>query len=288
VATGLSLNGVTKRYVWRGPWIIRGADLTLAPGSRTSVVGSNGSGKSTLLRIAAGVTSPSGGTASIPRCVGYVPERQAGGGKFTGAEYLAHMGRIRGIDPATVRARGGHLMERLGVRPGAHVHWDNLSKGNRQKVIVAQAFLGHSDAIILDEPTSGLDREARGALEELTDEALDSGAAVLTSSPETDLGRRCDFAYRLVNGSLVEDHAMTPQAQSGLRIKRIELRYGGGSGPLDPLCRLEGVLAWSTDPLVERLILDVEEGVIGSALRMALDQGWSVEFVGPNTHGGQG
>lgn len=283
----LSLRGVTKRYVWRGPWIIGGADLTLAPGSRTLVVGSNGSGKSTLLRIAAGVTSPSGGTASIPRRVAYVPERQAGGGKFTGTEYIAHMGRIRGIDPATVRVTGGRLLERLGVRPGPHVQWENLSKGNRQKVIVAQAFLGHADAIILDEPSSGLDQEARGALEELTDEALDCGAAVLISSPETELGGKCDFAYRLVNGSLVEDHAMTVQPQAGL-LKRIELRYGGGSGPVDPLCRLEGVMTWSTDPSVERLILDVEEGVVGPVLRMALDQGWSVEFVGPNTHRGNG
>ncbi len=284
----VSLKGVTKRYVWRGPWIIRGADLTLAPGSRTLVVGSNGSGKSTLLRIAAGVTSPSGGTASIPRRVGYVPERQAAGGKFTGTEYLAHMGRIRGIDPATVRVTGGYLLERLGVRPGPHVQWENLSKGNRQKVVLAQAFLGHADAIILDEPSSGLDQEARGALVELTDEALDGGAAVLISSPETDPGRRCDFAYRLVNGNLVEDHAMTVQPQAGPSIKRIELRYRGGSGPIDPLCRLEGVMAWSADPEGERLILDVEEGVIGSVLRMALDQGWSVEFVGPDTHGGHG
>jgi ABC-type multidrug transport system ATPase subunit len=115
------------------------------------------------MRIAAGVTSPSGGTTSIPRRLGYVPERQAASGKFTGDEYLAHMGRIRGFDPASVQKRGGELLERLNLRPDPHAQWERLSKGNRQKVIIAQAFLGDFDGIVLDEPFSGLDGEARTA-----------------------------------------------------------------------------------------------------------------------------
>ena len=161
MSTVLSLRAVTKRYWRRGPWVLSGADLSLEGGSLTSIEGANGSGKSTLLRIAAGVTSPSGGTAVVPSKVGYVPERQAGRCKFSGAEYLTHMGRIRGLDPDRARRTGAELLTRLGVRPGPEVSWNDLSKGNRQKVVVAQAFLGRLDAVILDEPYSGLDDEAR-------------------------------------------------------------------------------------------------------------------------------
>jgi ABC-type multidrug transport system ATPase subunit len=280
VRTGLALRGVTKRYAWRGPWILTGTDLTLASATRTSVVGSNGSGKSTLLRIAAGVTSPTGGTASIPLRVGYVPERQAGRGKFTGNEYLTHMGRIRGLGPEAVRRRGSELLQRLNLRPGPDVPWEGLSKGNRQKVIIAQAFLADCDAMILDEPSSGLDHEARGALEELIGEAVANGASVLTSGPETDPTDRSDRVYRLTSGSLVEVHSWTRQPpQRGHGIKRVELTHTDGAGPFEAMCQVESVLTWHTDASMEQLVLEVEEVGLGSVLRAALDQGWSVESV---------
>jgi hypothetical protein len=61
----------------------------------------------------------------------------------------------------------------------------------------------------------------------------------------------------------------------------VELTHTDGPGLVEPLCQLEGVLSWNADPSNERLALEVDDGAIGSLLRTALDQGWSVEFVGP-------
>jgi ABC-type multidrug transport system ATPase subunit len=280
---------VSKRYARRGPWVLSGTDLTLTPATRTSVVGSNGSGKSTLVRIAAGITSPTGGTASIPPRVGYVPERQAGRGKFTGTEYLTHMGRIRGMAPESVRKRSTELLQRLDLRPGPDVAWEGLSKGNRQKVIIAQAFLADCDAMILDEPFGGLDHEARGALEELIGEAVHRGASVLTSGPETDAAGRSDYVYRLTRGSLVEVEGSVRQPPArGHSLKRVELTHSDGPGPLDAVCTVEGVVTWHTDSATQRLVLEVDEAGLGTVLRAALHHGWSVESVTPQNRGGQG
>ena len=96
MVAALSLRDVRKRYTRRGPWVLDGANLELAPATVTLVEGGNGSGKSTLLRVAGGLTAPTEGTVQRPRTVAFVPERQPAAIRFTGKEYLAHLGRIRG------------------------------------------------------------------------------------------------------------------------------------------------------------------------------------------------
>lgn len=162
--------------------MLRGIDLELQPGSRTVIVGGNGSGKSTLLRIGAGVSWPTDGTVLLPDRIGYVPERLAARTKFTGTEYLAHMGRIKGLDPRAVNTRSRELLQRHDLQPGPNEPIESLSKGNRQKLVLAQAFLRPVELLVLDEPFTGLDPIAHAALGELTNEAQSGGTAVLVSS----------------------------------------------------------------------------------------------------------
>lgn len=274
----LALRGVTKKYQWRGPWVLSGADLSLEPGSLTSIVGSNGSGKSTLLRIAAGVSAPSGGVADVPSQVGFVPERQAGRGKFTGAEYLAHMGRIRGLDSQEATAGGAELLLRLGVRPGPGVPWDQLSKGNRQKVVLAQAFFGPLDAIILDEPYSGLDDDARLALNDLISEVRALGTSVILSSHDVPPGFR--QTYRIVEGRVEPaDSASPPTRKTHLR--RVELLRNRGWASPEVLTGRTEVLRCEIDPKGLGLVLEVLPAGCDELIRAALDLGWSVVSIVP-------
>lgn len=280
----LDLQGVTKRYGWRGPWVLSGADLKLEAGTLTWIVGSNGSGKTTLLRIAAGVTSPSRGSALVPRRVGFVPERQAARGKFTGAEYLAHMGRIRGLDRRFITERSHELFTRLGVRPGPEAPWNNLSKGNRQKVVIAQAFLGRRDSVILDEPYSGLDDHARQSLDDLIDEVRGEGTSVLVSSHDPPLGP--NRAFRLVDGQLSED-ASSIRSKSTDPMRRVELVRDDETQPDEGLTRRDSVLQWQTTDQGRRLALVVSSEGCDDVLRAALDLGWSVESVAPSRSAGR-
>ncbi len=259
--------------------MLSGADLSLEEGSLTSIVGTNGSGKSTLLRIAAGVTSPSGGTAHVPRKVGYVPERQAARSKFSGAEYLAHMGRIRELDPHVVTRRGTELLIRLGVRPGPEVPWNDLSKGNRQKVVLAQAFLGQLDIIVLDEPFSGLDSEAQVVLDDLISEARTQGTSVVVSSH--DPAASFSQTYRLVDGRLDEyAQAMAPSRIRGL-VRRVELVRRDQGPSVERLTQRADVVRWQTTLREAGLVLDVASEGCDELIREALDLGWSVRSVVP-------
>jgi ABC-type multidrug transport system ATPase subunit len=284
VTAVLALHRVTKRYTWRGPWVLSGADLVAEPGSLTSIVGTNGSGKSTLLRIAAGVSSPSGGVAQVPDRVGFVPERQAGRGTFTGAAYLEHMGRIRGLGTREAAARASELLETLGVRPGPDVRWDRLSKGNRQKVVLAQAFLARPEAVVLDEPFSGLDEDGRGALLELVAAARREGASIVLSSHDVPPG--VSRSYRIVHGRL-EEEASEDAGPTTLPRCRVVVVRKRATASLEGLTERAEVLRWATDAEGEELLLDVEAGGCDDLIRAALDLDWSVRSVVPLDDGAE-
>ncbi|OIV38058.1 hypothetical protein BIV57_07790 [Mangrovactinospora gilvigrisea] len=193
--------GVAKQYGRRARPVLYGIDLEVAAGEVVAVRGANGSGKSTLLRILAGLTRPTAGTVDgRPRPVGWVPERFPPSERLSAAAYLVHQGRIRGLRADAARERAARLLERLALAGGAGTPMARLSKGNAQKVALAQAVLTPPALLVLDEPWSGLDAPARGVLAELIAETAGSGGAVVL----TDHGGSASptAAYLLEGGRL--------------------------------------------------------------------------------------
>ncbi|MBP2478236.1 ABC-type multidrug transport system ATPase subunit [Crossiella equi] len=175
----LSLLGVGKRY-GRGPMVISDVDLALPPGRTTVVRGRNGSGKSTLLRVVAGVCRPTTGRVlDRPRQVGYVPERFPAHLRLSPKDYLRHLGAVRGLSRAGAASRGGELLERLAFAGEPDAPMLRLSKGNTQKLALAQALLAPVDLLVLDEPWTGLDTASAAVLGELLAERARDGAAVV-------------------------------------------------------------------------------------------------------------
>ncbi|GHH81251.1 ABC transporter ATP-binding protein [Streptomyces capitiformicae] len=199
----LSLEGVGRRYGFRGPWILRGVDLAVAPGALIRVEGANGTGKSTLLRVLAGIDAPTEGRmAGRPRTA-YVPERFPAALPFTAAEYLTHLGAVHGLDrPAAARAADDWL-ERFGAAEYARTPMAQLSKGSSQKVAVAQALLAEPELLVLDEAWTGLDADAREELERVVVERTAAGAAVVfVDHDPRRLAGVPDATYAVAGGAL--------------------------------------------------------------------------------------
>ena len=276
---GSSFSGITKRFSKRGPWVLRGVDLELQPGSTTVIVGGNGSGKSTLLRIGAGVSWPNDGTVTLPDSIGYVPERLAARTKFTGVEYLCHMGRIKGLDAEVISTRSRELLQRLDLQPGPNEPIESLSKGNRQKLVLAQAFLGPVGLLVLDEPFSGLDPVAHAALAELTNEAQSRGTAVLISSHHAlpkEAGLR---QLRIHDGQLAEiRHSEAPVA-AGERWTEIELVPTERVLDREQVGFIPGVSSACLRQPPGVLVLFTDHLHIDRVLTTAIAQGWSVRSV---------
>ncbi len=145
------------RGVWHelrsGPVLLRGVDLTLAPGERVALLGRNGAGKSTLLRHAAGLMTPTRGTVRAAGRVGLLMQNPN--------DYLVHE-RVRDEAPAAaLRAVG------LDGAAFAERHPRELSGGEKQRLALAVVLGDPGDGaeptavLCLDEPTRGMDRDAQ-------------------------------------------------------------------------------------------------------------------------------
>lgn len=191
-----------------------GVSLRMERGQAVGIVGLNGAGKSTLLRLLLGYVRPTSGEASIdgerPRLyverhgVAYVPERVAIPRGWTVAEALnayAMLGELGG----DAWERVDRSIERLGLGPLVHRKVGALSKGNLQRLAIAQAILADRDVMVLDEPTDGLDPVWIVELREIVREwrsADPSRLVVLASHNLPEVERLVDSVVLLHNGRI--------------------------------------------------------------------------------------
>ncbi|MFC8344022.1 ATP-binding cassette domain-containing protein [Streptomyces sp. NPDC057280] len=199
----MQLDNVGRRYGLRGPWVLRGIHLTLAPGTLTRIEGPNGTGKSTLLRLLARLDAPSEGRVKGRPRTAYVPERFPSALPFTAAGYLTHLATIHGLTRASAQRAAADTLERFGASSYAHTPMAQLSKGSSQKVAVAQALLAEPELLVLDEAWTGLDTGARAELERAVAERTAAGGAVVFVDHDPQrLAGATDAVYAVREGGL--------------------------------------------------------------------------------------
>ncbi|MFF8557055.1 ATP-binding cassette domain-containing protein [Streptomyces sp. NPDC015501] len=255
-------------------------DVEAPAGEVVAFVGGNGSGKSTLLRIAVGLSRPTRGTvAARPPVVGCVPDRFSPNERMSAAAYLTHMGRVRGLTTSAASARAGRLLDRLALVGGKHAPLRSLSKGNAQKVALAQALLVEPGLLVLDEPWSGLDADARGVLAEImTEVAASGGTVVFTDHRESVTRARATRTYTVSEGRVslrgpeswaTEQHPASDVVLTAGREGRV---------PQDVAWeQLDGVLTVSRDVTGVRMRVGRES--TDALLFTVLQHGWSIETV---------
>jgi ABC-2 type transport system ATP-binding protein len=179
--------GLTKYY--DGNRGIIDVDFSVEAGEVFGFLGPNGAGKTTTIRLLLDLIRPTGGTLSvfgldsrresvaIRRRLGYVPGDLRLYERMSGRELLRFFGHLRGLDETS---RGEEVAERLDLDLDRQIK--ELSRGNRQKVGLVQAFLHDPDLLVLDEPTSGLDPLVQETFQELVRDAAERGGTVFLSS----------------------------------------------------------------------------------------------------------
>jgi energy-coupling factor transporter ATP-binding protein EcfA2 len=175
----------------RGPTVLRGVDLALAPGERVALMGRNGAGKSTLLRLAAGLAEPTRGR--IVRA-GRVSLLLQNPGDYLVAERVGEE-----LPAAALEAAG------LGALAGRHPR--DLSGGERQRLALAIVLQGEPPAaVLLDEPTRGMDRGHKELLAERLRALAAAGAAVLVATHDAEFSAAwADRTILLGDGAPVAD-----------------------------------------------------------------------------------
>ena len=225
----IETNGLTKRYGKRRG--LDGLDLEVNEGEVFGFLGPNGAGKTTTIRLLLDLIRPTSGIARVlgedPRTGGKNLRRRLGylagdfvvEGNQSAAELLTFLGNLRG---GVAPERIDRLAERLELDP--HTRIRSLSKGNRQKVGLIQAFMHEPELLILDEPSSGLDPLVQQTFLELVREARGNGQTVFMSSHVlSEVEQSADRVGIVRDGRLIAVEGF--EALRARAIRRVEIRF---------------------------------------------------------------
>jgi heme exporter protein A len=159
---------------------LRGASLEVARGACVALIGRNGAGKTTLLRILASLSKPSKGTISISGRIGYLGHGIGVYDDLSAIENLTLFGRLAGL--TNLRESANTALEQVGLSRVKEGLAREFSRGMRQRLAIARAFLHTPELLLLDEPFTSLDDRAVGVLQTLLSDARARGSTIIMST----------------------------------------------------------------------------------------------------------
>lgn len=184
-------------------------DLAVPEGALYGLLGPNGSGKSTTIRMLTGQTRPSAGTATVlgmdaaadpvevRRRVGIIPEQETPPSFLTAAEYLRFVGAVR--DFAGVEKAADWWFEFLDFGDKQDVLCKDLSRGTRQKLMFAQAFLHSPRLALIDEPLVNFDPIVQHQVKEYLVEYVKKGNTVFLSTHILEVAEEICTGYAVLH-----------------------------------------------------------------------------------------
>lgn len=195
---------------------VRGVNLDVPIGATYGLIGENGAGKTTFIKLLLGISRPTAGDVRIfntrpdevasRRRIGYLPERLTLPPSFSAMQFLASVGRMKGLSGNALQQEIPRRLEEVGLAPSA---WKRkcatYSKGMRQRTGLAAALMGSPELLILDEPTDGIDPMGRAQIRQVIQNTARSGATIFLNShllAETE--RICDSVAILSKGRVIK------------------------------------------------------------------------------------
>jgi len=229
------LSKLSKRY---GPHpALVDIDLEIEPGEVFGYLGPNGAGKTTTIRILLGLLRPTAGRAevfgldtwtdavAVHARTGYVPGDPGLWERLTGEATVVYLAQLRRDLPQIERAHD--LADRLELDLSRRI--SELSKGNKQKLVITQAFMGEPDLVVLDEPTTGLDPLMQQEFHAIVHDTTGRGGTVFLSSHLLDDVQRT--ADRV--GVIREGRLVAVERLQDLRAKAVHHVIASFDGPFD-------------------------------------------------------
>jgi len=210
------VDGVTKRY--GDVLALDDLSLSLPRGELFGFLGPNGAGKTTTITVLTGQRRPDTGEARVfgvdpvaapveaRRVVGVLPEREDPPSFLTPREYLQFVGRVRSMDPDRVAERTDEWSDRLDFDAKLDTLGADLSRGQRQKVMLAGAFLHEPGLVFVDEPLANLDPIVQERVKAHLVDYAERGNTIFLSTHNIDVAEEiCTRVGVLRSGRLVAD-----------------------------------------------------------------------------------
>jgi ABC-2 type transport system ATP-binding protein len=232
------INNLTKKYGTQKA--VDNISLKVATGEILGFLGPNGAGKTTTMKIITGYIAADEGEIfiggksvkddpnEIQRHIGYLPENNPLYLDMPVVDYLNFCARIQGIEKSRIPGRVVEMIRITGLNKEKHKKIEELSKGFRQRVGLAQAMIHNPEILLLDEPTSGLDPNQIAEIRKLIRELGREKTVILSTHILPEVEATCDRIFIINKGKIVVDgtaDTLRKQAQ-GSDILRVKIEDG--------------------------------------------------------------
>ncbi|MBM42255.1 MAG: ABC transporter ATP-binding protein [Acidobacteria bacterium] len=226
---------------------VDGLSLRVEPGQILGLVGPNGAGKTTTLRCLAGIIPATSGRITIAgfdlrhrptearQCLAFVPDEPYLFDHLTVRDHLTLFARLYRVDDG--QAHADTLLRDAALTGRELAFPTELSRGMKQKLVVACALLHRPRVLVLDEPLTGLDPAAMRQMKRTVRQTADNGAAIIISSHMLHLVEEVCDRVLIVNqgrtvleGTLTEIRAELPDVDADADLETLFLRATGADG----------------------------------------------------------
>ena len=196
-------------------------NLQVKRGEFYALLGANGAGKTTTLRMIAGLLEPDSGDAAIAghsitqmpmaakQVLAYVPDEPLLYGKLRSLEYLEFVAGLWSIPPDIAQPKACELLQRMELWDTREKFCESFSRGMKQKLMLAAAFIHSPTLMILDEPLLGLDATAARLVKDMIADFIREGNSVVMTTHIMEIAERIASRIGIIrNGQLLAEGSL--------------------------------------------------------------------------------
>lgn len=215
----IEIKNITKRF---GDFTaVNNLSFNIEPGEVVGFLGPNGAGKSTTMKMLTGFLDATSGDISIngfninsnpievKQLIGYLPEGAPAYGDMTPAQFLNFIADVRGLTGRKKQARIARVIKNVELESVLDRPIENLSKGFKRRVGLAQAILHDPKILILDEPTDGLDPNQKHQVRELIQKMAKDKIVIVSTHILEEVTAVCNRAVIIAHGEKIFDGTPT-------------------------------------------------------------------------------
>jgi ABC-2 type transport system ATP-binding protein len=239
----ITVQQLTKRYARNTA--VDHISFEVAKGQIVGFLGPNGAGKTTTMRMLTCFLPPTSGTATVAgfdvleqpmevkRRIGYLPEAPPLYTELRTAEYLAFVGKLKGLSGDALDKRIAYVLDRCAVGDVKDKVLGKLSKGYRQRVGLAQAIIHNPDVLILDEPTAGLDPKQINETRDLIKSLAGDHTIILSTHILPEVEQTCERVVIIAKGRVVATDSVDNLQRRARGAGAVLIEIAGRNGQLD-------------------------------------------------------
>jgi ABC-2 type transport system ATP-binding protein len=290
----ISVKELTKKYARN--LAVDHISFEVNKGEIVGFLGPNGAGKTTTMRMLTGFLLPTSGTATVAgfdvleqplevkRRIGYLPESPPLYHEMVANEYLAFVGKLKGLSGAELNKRIDYVSERCAINDVRTKQLGKLSRGYRQRVGLAQAIIHNPEVLILDEPTAGLDPKQINETRDLIKSLAGDHTIILSTHILPEVEQTCEKVVIINKGKIAATDSVRNLRDRARGAESVILEVGNGD--IDPAIiqqTLEQITGVNRVTLKDsqdgRRIFEIESGkelVRGDLARAVVQSGWDL------------